>query len=497
MTLDEITSTLKSSDTTPLAALRAGVAKTDELAPLIFALAEKLCRGVYLLPEQNDLLFYGLHILAAARHPNLFDRVVMIAQRSEEELNQLFPDHIPTSVGRLLLSVWNNDADALFDLIEHGEMIPDTKWALFDVLSRLTFDGRIPRERTFAFLERLEREEAFEAGDSVWWGWEDAVAKLGIKELEPALRRVWSKVINELHTEQDHAEKLEQLNRVAAAPADRTVFDEADLRPIEDPVEAVAWVERRAKMNAAWRAEREAEESIAEKDDPAEAICLTDDERDWLMGFLVSRQVPDNTMTFEMIDGFFTALVIGPATVMPSEYLPVIWGSDDGDGPLWDSTEQAQYFMNLLMKHWNAIAARRSADAPHAPFIVEFGNAERGQVWAKGFVVGMELGRAGWEPIFKNSRAAEVLMSIFALVRDEPDLFADSMPPKVLDEIVDHLPVIIQSIAAYWRDPDTPLPRREQLLLSTKIGRNEPCPCGSGKKFKKCCGNTAQPPTLH
>src|SRR6202158_6370050 len=28
----------------------------------------------------------------------------------------------------------------------------------------------------------LEREEAFEAGDSVWWGWEDAVAKLGRSE---------------------------------------------------------------------------------------------------------------------------------------------------------------------------------------------------------------------------------------------------------------------------------------------------------------------------
>ncbi|HCS73087.1 MAG TPA: hypothetical protein DIW17_04340, partial [Clostridiales bacterium] len=22
-----------------------------------------------------------------------------------------------------------------------------------------------------------------------------------------------------------------------------------------------------------------------------------------------------------------------------------------------------------------------------------------------------------------------------------------------------------------------------------KIGRNDPCPCGSGKKYKKCCGN--------
>ena len=25
-------------------------------------------------------------------------------------------------------------------------------------------------------------------------------------------------------------------------------------------------------------------------------------------------------------------------------------------------------------------------------------------------------------------------------------------------------------------------------VTKPKIGRNEPCPCGSGKKFKKCCG---------
>jgi hypothetical protein len=225
----------------------------------------------------------------------------------------------------------------------------------------------------------LEREEAFEAGDSTWWGWEDAVAKLGIKELEPALRRVWSKVINELHTEKDHAEILGRLNRAAAAPADRALFDEADVRSIEDPVEAVAWVERRAKMIAKWRTEREADEGVAEKNDPAKAVCLTDDECDWLAGFLVSPQVPDNTMTLEMLDGFLTALVIGPAMVMPSEYLRVIWGTDDDDGPLWDSVAQAQYFMNLLTKHWNAIAARRDADAPHDPFIDTFGDAEQGR----------------------------------------------------------------------------------------------------------------------
>ena len=28
--------------------------------------------------------------------------------------------------------------------------------------------------------------------------------------------------------------------------------------------------------------------------------------------------------------------------------------------------------------------------------------------------------------------------------------------------------------------------------LFTKIGQNEPCPCGSGRKFKKCCGHSGQ-----
>lgn len=27
-----------------------------------------------------------------------------------------------------------------------------------------------------------------------------------------------------------------------------------------------------------------------------------------------------------------------------------------------------------------------------------------------------------------------------------------------------------------------------RIAVSNKVGRNEPCPCGSGKKYKKCCG---------
>jgi uncharacterized protein len=495
MNLDEITSALKSPDIPPSAALMAGLAKADELAPVVYGAADKFCRGVYLLPEESELLFYGLHILAAAKHPELFDHVMAIAGQPENELQQLFPDHIPTSLKRLLLSVWNNDADGLFNLIEHGELIPDTQWALFDVLARLTFDGQIPRERTIEFLDRLERHQIFDEEDSTWWGWEEAVTKLGIKQLEPALRRVWSKEVNRYHTKQDHTESLEELSRAAANPTDPGLFDEVETRSIDDPVEAVSWVERREQMALTWRSDREDEDGFADEDDPAKSIRLTETERSWLAGFLVSSQVPITTMPFEMLDGLFTALVIGPQAVLPSQYMSEIWGTDDGNGPGWDSMEQAQYFMDLLMKHWNAIAARRNADAPHDPFILPSSDETIGYSWARGFSAGVALVETSWEPLFKDRRAAEIVMSIFALDQDDPEVSKERITPKERTEIVEQLPVILQLIAAYWRNPERQLPRLEPVR-STKVGRNEPCPCGSGKKFKKCCGSGSSP-TLH
>ena len=39
-------------------------------------------------------------------------------------------------------------------------------------------------------------------------------------------------------------------------------------------------------------------------------------------------------------------------------------------------------------------------------------------------------------------------------------------------------------------DDETPLPPPVESIRSDQkeIGRNDPCPCGSGKKYKKCCG---------
>ena len=40
-----------------------------------------------------------------------------------------------------------------------------------------------------------------------------------------------------------------------------------------------------------------------------------------------------------------------------------------------------------------------------------------------------------------------------------------------------------------WHYVEGDLPKPETRRNMAKVGRNDPCPCGSGKKYKKCCGN--------
>lgn len=42
-----------------------------------------------------------------------------------------------------------------------------------------------------------------------------------------------------------------------------------------------------------------------------------------------------------------------------------------------------------------------------------------------------------------------------------------------------------------WYYIDGKFPENKPVTVENKVGRNEPCPCGSGRKFKKCCGGTS------
>ena len=79
------------------------------------------------------------------------------------------------------------------------------------------------------------------------------------------------------------------------------------------------------------------------------------------------------------------------------------------------------------------------------------------------------------------------------MVKDEEDLEERGIDLKLRDRLVDALPTNLVRLYDFWRGRVDPYPPPvDNRYEGRKVGRNEPCPCGSGKKFKFCCGSPAK-----
>src|SRR5712671_4051717 len=71
--------------------------------------------------------------------------------------------------------------------------------------------------------------------------------------------------------------------------------------------------------------------------------------------FLKSDDVPPESMSVSELDGFLTGIAVGPELVMPSEWLPLIFG---GNIPAFADPDQAQAILGAIMARYNEILHR-------------------------------------------------------------------------------------------------------------------------------------------
>ncbi len=191
----------------------------------------------------------------------------------------------------------------------------------------------------------------------------------------------------------------------------------------------------------------------------------------------------------EFIHGVLTAVLCAPEIIPPSVWLPLLLHKD-GEEIKFESMDIANSLIGSLMGLYNEIS-KSLGNGEFYP-LYSHRNApgkgqlradpETAQMWCSGFVGGLGL----WSTDFvRDEKAREFLMPIFLLV-DSAALLDEN--PEIPAETVKLLKKNSVSAAA-----DSVSMLREYYLEKSKIlnsrtGRNEPCPCGSGKKFKKCCG---------
>ena len=85
-----------------------------------------------------------------------------------------------------------------------------------------------------------------------------------------------------------------------------------------------------------------------------------------------------------------------------------------------------------------------------------------------------------------------MLMPILALCGDHEAGSPLALDPEqdaaLLAETPDHIPTCVVGIDAFWKDRRGQSRTGAGRAKSPKVGRNDPCPCGSGRKYKRCCG---------
>jgi uncharacterized protein len=92
-------------------------------------------------------------------------------------------------------------------------------------------------------------------------------------------------------------------------------------------------------------------------------IDLNPDERWALDQFLASPGFDERAMDLATLEGFLTALVIGPNIVRPSQWIPWIWDRIDGQvAPPFEDLDEANVMLGLVMRLYNGLIDRFRTD---------------------------------------------------------------------------------------------------------------------------------------
>lgn len=210
---------------------------------------------------------------------------------------------------------------------------------------------------------------------------------------------------------------------------------------------------------------------------------------DELEEFLCSDILPDNSMLLSDMDGFLTAIAVGPELIPPSEWLPHILGK--GEPNFRDMDQANAFFGSIMLWYNNILDTLNNRPAEYEPYIYYNRNEEPiFSDWAEGFLIGMSLRPVAWEPLRDSKSYGQYLIPILAHMPDHKGggfVIGDKAYEEIyalLAKDEQMLSNCVIQINQFWKLA------RQFYSGHPKAGRNDPCPCGSGKKFKKCCGNT-------
>jgi uncharacterized protein len=331
-----------------------------------------------------------------------------------------------------------------------------------------------------------------------------------VLEEEPKLAR-WLKALWEaadsLQGEEGPLDSLPAMAPSAAAPEDAGFLAlEAVLRersegePITELDEAQLIGLIPTLLHQLWRRHRDGAGSVADALEQDVATGMANQQFaiiEEVDRMLKQHALPSGGLSLEQLDGWWTAQRASGLDVSPFDHLERILGKDK----VWDDAEEARQVMTALYAYWNAIGDRlqRKAD-PEDPLCypyVEFpeeGEAEDhperpyGREFARHFLAAIEDFPRSAKLLLMDPEAKHWLAPLECLAEGRSlEKRGGRLAFEERMAMIAELPDCIAGLASFWQASGG-AGLRKPVRADALPGRNDPCPCGSGKKYKKCHG---------
>jgi uncharacterized protein len=174
--------------------------------------------------------------------------------------------------------------------------------------------------------------------------------------------------------------------------------------------------------------------------------------------YLSDDRSPPDCMDLSQLDGFLAGVIIGPEMIMPSEFMPVVWGNVEPD---FADAAEAETILGSILGRYNEIAESLTENpTTYAPLFWEdsAGNAIT-EDWAVGFMQAVALRSDAWEPALRDDDSSMLLIPIgviAGLAEPEVGLHDVSLPEGFLDALMeraaDMLPACVLGLRTFWAD---------------------------------------------
>jgi uncharacterized protein len=201
----------------PREVLKAATAQRGEMVPLFLQEIENYLALEPAARPNRSPVFFIFHLLGEWREKAAYRPLARLLRLPGDDIDAIFGDGITATSHRVMAAVFDGDPEPLYEIVSDPHAEQFIRSRMCEALAMVTLQGELDRALTGRILRDAFMEMQPQAQNFVWFGWQSAIAMLGLSDLKILVKKAFDRgfidsyVLRFEHFEQDLRQGIERL----------------------------------------------------------------------------------------------------------------------------------------------------------------------------------------------------------------------------------------------------------------------------------------------